>query len=170
MNLLLAYSLFFGASLTGVNELTIQSDAVKIEFVEGKDTHGSIGGFQATILFDVNDLANASISGTVDVNTIDTGTPKRDEHLKTADYFDAQKYPTMGFKSTSFSKDGDTFVMKGLMKIKDVEREETIHFSFADNTFKGSSTIQLSYYKVGGYANKKPDQTNVKISFLVPVL
>lgn len=169
MNLLIAYSMFFGSFLTGSPELTVQSDAVKIDFVEGKDTQGSIGGFKATIVFDVNDLANSTISGTVDVNTISTGNPKRDEHLKTADYFDAKKFPTMAFKSTGISQEGDRFTMKGQMTIKEVTREETITFGFADNTFKGSTTIQLSYYKVGGYANKKPEQTNVKISFLVPV-
>lgn len=170
MNLLSALAFFLGTSLTGVNEFKIQSDAVKISFVEGKDTKGTIGGFKASIVFDTNDLANSSISGTVDVNTLSTDNPKRDEHLKSADYFEAAKYPVMSFKSTSISSDDLTkFSMKGLMKIKDVEREETITFTFSDNVFSASTTIQLAYYKVGSYAKKKPEQTNVKISFTIPV-
>lgn len=170
MNALLAYTFFAGSFLSPVNELTVKSDAVKIEFVADKETTGSIGGFQATILFDADDLANSSISGTVDVKTLDTGIPKRDDHLKSSDYFDAKKFPTMGFKSSSIALEGDAFIMKGTMMIKDVEHEETIKFTFADNTFKGSTTIQLSYYKVGGYANKKPEETNIPITFLIPVI
>jgi len=170
MNILLAASLYFGTFLTGVNELKIKSDAVKISFIGDKETAGTIGGFQATILFDKEDLANSSISGTVDVNTISTETPKRDEHLKSADYFDAKKFPTMGFKSTSITAEADSYIMKGMMTIKGIEHAESIKFTFADNTFKGSSTIHLSHYKVGSYGDKKPEDTNVKIRFVVPVM
>lgn len=167
---LIAYTFLAGSFLSPVTELKIQSDAVKIHFVGDKETEGTVSGFQANILFDANDLTNSTISGTVDVKTLDTGIPKRDDHLKSADYFDAEKFPTMGFKSTSIILEGDAFVMKGMMTIKDVEREETIKFTFEDNTFKAKSIIQLSYYKVGGYANRKPADTEVKINFLIPVI
>lgn len=170
MNLLIGTAFLTASFFSPMNELTIKTDAVKIEFVGDQETTGSIGGFVATILFDANDLANSSISGTVDVKTLDTGVPKRDDHLKSSDYFDAKKFPAMGFKSTSITLEGDAFIMKGTMMIKDVEHEETIKFTFADNIFKGSATIQLSYYKVGGYANKKPEETNVPITFLVPIV
>jgi polyisoprenoid-binding protein YceI len=170
MNLLIGTAFLAASFFSGTTELKIKSDAVKIQFVGDKETDGTIGGFQASILFDAADLANSTISGTVDVKTLDTGIPKRDEHLKTADFFDAEKYPTMGFKSTSITAEGDSFIMKGLMTIKDVEREETIKFTYADDTFKAKSTIQLSYYNVGGYAKKKPADTEVKISLLIPVL
>lgn len=170
MNLFVATAFLASSFFGTTTEFKIKSDAVKIEFIEGKDTKGTIGGFQASIIFDANDLAKSTISGTVDLKTLDTGTPKRDEHLRSADYFEAAKYPTMGFKSTSITAEGDAFIMKGLMTIKDVEREESIKFTFADNIFKGNSTIQLSYYNVGGYAKKKPADTEIRISFLIPVL
>lgn len=170
MNLFIATSFLAASFLGNPAELKIKSDAVKIQFVGDKETDGSIGGFQASILFDAEDLANSTISGTVDVKTLDTGIKKRDEHLKSSDYFDAATYPTMGFKSTSITSEGDTFIMKGLLTIKDVEREETIKFTYAENTFKAKSTIQLSYYNVGSYAKRKPADTEVKISFLIPVL
>lgn len=163
-------SLFFLPVIAGVAELKIKSDDVKIEFVVDADHAGSLGGFEATILFDANDLTNSSIAGTVDATTLDTDNAKRDAHLKSADYLDVEKYPTMGFKSTSISADANGFVMTGLMTIKDVEREEKITFSFADNTFKGSSSMALAHYKVGGYAKKKPEDTMITISFVIPVL
>lgn len=170
MNTFFAYLFLMNPFLGGVSELTIKSDDVKIGFYVDEKHSGTISGFKATILFDVNDLANSSISGTVDAATLNTENPKRDEHLQSADYLDAKKYPTMGFKSTAIVAEGDGFVMKGLMTIKDVEREESIKFGYSDNLFKGTSTISMSYYNIGGYAKKKPEETQVKISFAVPVM
>ena len=170
MNTFLAYLFLMNPFMGGVSELTIKSDDVKIGFYVDEKHSGTVSGFKATILFDVNDLTNSSISGTVDASTLDTENPKRDEHLHSADYLDAKKYPTMGFKSTSISAEGDGFVMKGLMTIKDVEREESITFSYADKLFNGKSTISMSYYNIGNYAKKSAEETQVKISFAVPVM
>jgi polyisoprenoid-binding protein YceI len=170
MNLFFASAFFLATFFGAETELKIKSDDVKINFVVDADHAGSIGGFEATIHFDASDLTNSTISGTVDANTINTDNAKRDTHLKSADYLDAEKYPKMGFKSTSITAGDNGFVMTGLMSIKDVEREETITFGFADNTFTGKSTISLSHYKIGGYAKKKPEDSQISISFVVPVM
>lgn len=148
--------------------LTVKSDAVKINFVaDMQKTEGTIGGFVAKIFFDLEDLSKSIIQGNVDVNTLSTGNTKRDDHLKSPDYFEAETYPTMSFRSTKIEQKGDKFIMTGLMKIKDNEREETITFSYSDKIFKGEGTIQAANY--GIFEKKGPDKTNVKISFLVPV-
>ena len=155
---------------TDTPTLNVKSDGVKIDFVaDMQNTEGSVSGFEATIQFDLNDLANSSISGTVDVNTLETGNEKRDDHLKSADYFEAETYPSMWFNSTSFVRDANGITMNGKMKIKDVERDESITFTFTDKVFKGEGTIQAANYKLGNFADKKPEKTNVKISFIVPV-
>lgn len=150
--------------------LTVKSDAVKINFVADMDqTEGSVGGFVGKIFFDTDDLAKSVIQGNVDVNTLNTGNDKRDKHLKSADFFDAKSFSTMSFTSVKIVQKGERYVMTGKMKIKGTEREETITFSYTDKVFKGEGTIQLSYYKVGKYGDQKPDETNVKISFAIPV-
>lgn len=150
--------------------LTVKSESVKIEFLADMDnTAGSLSGFEATINFDMEDLANSSITGTVDVNTLSTENEKRDNHLKSKDFFEAETYPTMSFSSTSFTEVKGAIQMDGKMKIKDVERDESITFTYADNVFKGEGTIQAYYYNMG-YSDKKPGKTNVKISFVIPVL
>lgn len=150
--------------------LNVKSEAVKISFIaDMQDTEGSIGGFQATINFDPENLAASSIEGTVDVNTLETGVVKRDDHLKSADYFEAETYPTMSFKSSSFVSDGNGFVMTGQMRIKDTEHEEKIIFTYADNLFKANCTIQASNYNFG-YQDKKKEKTDVRISFHIPIM
>ncbi|NOQ74644.1 MAG: hypothetical protein GQ574_21710 [Crocinitomix sp.] len=168
---LIILAFFIMPIMTIAQELTLNMADVKISFVaDMQNTTGTISGLQAKIKFNMDDLAQSAIEGTVDVNTLDTGTPKRDAHLKSADYFDMATYPTMSFKSISFEQDGNSYVMKGMMKIRDVEREEKIVFTYVNKVFKGTTTIQAALYKIGNFGDKKPEKTNVVISFELPVM
>ena len=74
---------------------------------------GEFGEFEGTL--DVGeDLSGARAYGTVRVTSVDTNQPQRDEHLRSADFFDAEKYPEMRFESTSIEQiDSDTFSIIG---------------------------------------------------------
>lgn len=168
--LIIASIAFIFPFLMKAQEMTINLSGVKITFVAAmQKTEGSVAGLKAKINFNLEDLSKSEITGTVDVKTLNTGNDQRDEHLKSADFFDAAKYPTMSFKSTSFEKVEGKFVMKGLMQIKSISREEKITFSFENKVFKGTSTIQAANYDLGSFAKKEASKTNVKISFTIPV-
>lgn len=64
-------------------------------------TSGSFADFSGSIAYDEAKLSAASFAGTVQIGSIDTGNEKRDGHLKSADFFDAENFPIMGFASTS---------------------------------------------------------------------
>jgi len=87
---------------------------------------GSFKKFEGTLETENDDLTGADITFTLDVNSIDTNQDQRDGHLKGADFFDAEKYPTISFKSTSFEKDGGDYVLKGDLTIKDVTKPVTL--------------------------------------------
>lgn len=71
---------------------------------------GSFKSFSGQAVTEGEDLENASIAFNVDVDSVDTGQPGRDEHLKNADFFEAEKYPQFNFVSTSFKKSkGDVY-------------------------------------------------------------
>ena len=79
---------------------------------------GSFDTFDGTIAFDKADLANSKISMTIEVKSISTRNDKRDEHLRSPDFFDAAKYPTITFVSKKISEGsiiGD-LTMKGVTK------------------------------------------------------
>ena len=61
---------------------------------------GQFGGVKGTILYDRRNPKNSSVQATIDCSTVNTGEPKRDSDLKTAEFFDVEHYPVMTFKST----------------------------------------------------------------------
>ena len=68
---------------------------------------GHFGKTTGALKLDEKDITKSSVEATVDVTTIDTRVEKRDAHLKSADFFEVEKYPTMTFKSTKVQKSGD---------------------------------------------------------------
>nr|WP_294793043.1 YceI family protein [uncultured Mucilaginibacter sp.] len=83
---------------------------------------GSFKKFEGTMEIENEDFTGADINISLDVNSIDTNQDQRDGHLKGADFFDAEKYPAIIFKSTSFEKDGGDYTLKGDLTIKGVTK------------------------------------------------
>jgi len=91
---------------------------------------GSIKSFGAELDAEGDDFTNAAISFSGDINSIDTGNGDRDGHLKSGDFFEAEKYPAITFKSTSVEKDGDDYTVKGDLTIKDVTKAVKLNAEF----------------------------------------
>ena len=79
---------------------------------------------------DLSDLTEANISFKFDVASINTRNEDRDNHLKSADFFDAEQFPTITFESTSITKSGDSFDVTGNLTIKGVTKEVTFETEF----------------------------------------
>ena len=67
---------------------------------------GEFKGVTGTVSWDDQDISKSSVNVTIDATTVDTGTPMRDNDLKSASYFDVAKFPTITFKSTKIEKAG----------------------------------------------------------------
>jgi len=79
---------------------------------------GAFTKFSGTIIVDRDNLENSSVEATIDVGSINTFNDYRDKDLKSPSYFDAMKFATMTFKSTSWKKTGDgTFDVTGDLTI-----------------------------------------------------
>jgi polyisoprenoid-binding protein YceI len=88
---------------------------------------GRFGGVEGTVLMDESDPAKAEVDATIDVNSIDTREAQRDAHLKSADFFDAEKYPAIRFKSTRVTGiSGDGFKLVGDLTMHGTSREVTL--------------------------------------------
>jgi polyisoprenoid-binding protein YceI len=87
-------------------------------------TKGRFSGVTGTINYDPANLAASKINVEIDATTIDTRDEKRDGHLKSADFFDVEQYPTLTFVSKSVvDKGGDEFEITGDLTIKGATRE-----------------------------------------------
>lgn len=84
---------------------------------------GHFTNVTGTLLGDERDAEHASIGLTIPVAGIDTREPKRDAHLRSADFFDADRYPEISFRSTRITRLGtDKFSVTGDLTIRDITR------------------------------------------------
>jgi len=102
---------------------------------------GRFKSFEGLLHIDEN-FQKSSVSTSVDIASIDTGVAKRDDHLRSPDFFDAQKYPKMTFESVSISGSPDSFKIDGNLTIHGIKKRVIF-----DAVFLGSVT--------DGYGNKK---------------
>jgi polyisoprenoid-binding protein YceI len=89
--------------------------------------HGRFGLASGTILLDKNDPTKSSVIANIDATTLDTGTPQRDTHLKSADFFDTAKYPTATFKSTAVKHSGAGYDVYGDLTLHGVTKPVILH-------------------------------------------
>lgn len=88
---------------------------------------GSFTSFEGTLDTDDENFEGSSITFSAETSSVSTNNADRDGHLKSGDFFDAEKYPKLSFASTSFTKIGDDeYELKGNLTIKDVTKEVTL--------------------------------------------
>jgi polyisoprenoid-binding protein YceI len=89
---------------------------------------GKFNEFHGVIVYDESDTTKSSMKGTIKVASIDTDNQKRDEHLRSADFFDAANHPEITFASQKVEKRGDGYVLIGDLTIRGTTKEVTIPF------------------------------------------
>lgn len=112
---------------------------------------GQFQEFEGTAHVDTQTPANSTVELAIKAESISTGSPDRDNHLRSADFFEVEKYPAWTFRSTEVSRDGDEWTITGDLTIKDVTKPVTIEFEETGSAvdpfgnvragFEGSTTI-----------------------------
>src|SRR5438067_436560 len=80
--------------------------------------HGELGPITSTIDLDDKDITKSKIEASIDATKVNTGVEKRDTHLKSPDFFDTAKFPTVTFKSKKIEKAGERYKVTGDLTIK----------------------------------------------------
>jgi polyisoprenoid-binding protein YceI len=105
---------------------------------------GGFRSFTATITSSKDDLSDAVVELTADINSINSGVDPRDNHLKSAEFFDAATYPTLTFKSTAFKKVADkNYVMTGDLTLHGVTKSVTLNVTF-NGTYTNTASNKIS--------------------------
>lgn len=124
------------------------------------DVEGSFKNFSSTITASKEDFSDAVVELKADVNSVNTDNERRDAHLKNEDFFDAAKYPTLTFKSTSVKKaGGNKYKVAGNLTFHGVTKPVTLDATLRGKTvnqakkavagFKVTGTIKRSDFNFG---------------------
>jgi polyisoprenoid-binding protein YceI len=126
---------------------------------------GEISALQGQIHFDPARPEAATVSATLDLASINTREAKRDEHLKSADFFDVAKYPQIRFESREVARSGDGYTVKGELTIKGVTRPVTL-------TVEGPTAPHTDPYgnvRIGASATTKIKRSDFGITWNVAI-
>ncbi len=95
------------------------------------EVDGVFKTFDGEIISNSDNFSNAKINFEVDINSINTDNSDRDKHLKSEDFFYAEKYPKMTFKSTSFKKkSGNQYILKGNLTMRGVTKPIVLNVKY----------------------------------------
>ena len=118
------------------------------------EVDGSFKIFDGNIIATNEDFTDAKINFTVDVNSINTDNTNRDGHLKSNDFFNAEKYPNMTFVSTSFKKkSGSAYELTGDLTVRDVTKKVTFAVKYGGTTKDPYGNTKAGF-KVKGTLNR----------------
>jgi polyisoprenoid-binding protein YceI len=121
---------------------------------------GHVGKFDVTAESTDDNFSGGSVQFTADMNTITTGDANRDGHLKTADFFEAEQYPTMKFESTSFNGSK----LEGHLTIKNITKPVTL-----DVDFGGIGTDPWGNVKAGFSLSGKINRKDWELNWNAPL-
>jgi polyisoprenoid-binding protein YceI len=133
--------LFTAVVLTALAALPLRADSFAVDPAHSEVTfqirhlvsqvRGRFNDFAGNIQMDPKNLANSSVEFQIKATSIDTNAPDRDKHLRSADFFDVEKFPEITFKSKSIKPAGkDTYDVTGTLTMHGVSKEVTLPVSY----------------------------------------
>jgi polyisoprenoid-binding protein YceI len=92
-----------------------------------KDVYGGFRNVEGNVTFDKEENSIVSVEAKIDVNSIDTGNSKRDRHLKSPDFFDANNFPFISFVSSDVKKlENGKYIVTGLLTMRGITKNITL--------------------------------------------
>lgn len=117
--------------MSGVYGLDKAHSAIgfKVKHMGLVDVPGYFRDFKGTVNYDGKDVTKSTVEFTAQMKSVDTGVAGRDNHLRTADFFEVEKFPEMTFKSTKVAKKGKQWLVTGDLTMKGVTKTLTFPFN-----------------------------------------
>lgn len=121
---------------------------------------GRFDAFEGQMTSDKKDFGDAQVAFTAQTKSINTSVEMRDNHLRSADFFEVEKYPQMQFKSTKMVKSGNTYKLHGYLTIKDVTKPVVF-----DVTYGGLAKDQKGGEKIGFIATTTINRLDYNVNY-----
>lgn len=133
------------------------------------DVSGTFNDFDVTVKSTKPDFSDASFELTAKTASIDTRVEARNNHLKSADFFDVAKYPDLTFKSTSLKKDGkDRYKLSGNLTLHGITKPVTMNLTYRGVTQNPMSKATTAGFQLDGVI--KRSDFNVGPGFPAPMI
>ena len=133
------------------------------------DVSGTFNDFDVTVASSKPDFSDAVFELTAKIASIDTRVEARNNHLKSADFFDAEKYPTLNFKSTAITKlNGNKYKLTGHLTLHGITRQVTMDLLYKGTVENPMSKKQTAGFQVTGVI--KRSDFNVGNGFPAPMI
>ncbi len=127
----------------------------KVKHLMITNVTGSFTQFDATMETEAADFSDAKISFEADVNSVNTNNEQRDGHLKSDDFFAAEKFPKLTFVSKSFTKKSDDeYTLTGDLTIRDVTKTVDLTVEFGGNMVDPWGQAKAGF-EINGKINRK---------------
>lgn len=127
----------------------------KIKHLMITNVKGEFQKFNITVDSNGNDFSDAKVSATIETDSIFTNNADRDAHLRSADFFDAEKFPQITFNSTELNKlDDENYQLKGILDMHGVEKEVILDVEFG-GFVKDPYGNHKAGFSVSGKLNRK---------------
>jgi polyisoprenoid-binding protein YceI len=104
---------------------------------------GQFSKVSGTVRYDPNDLAGSRVEASIDAATIDTQQAKRDAHLRSADFFDTEKYPNITFRSTRWTRENGKLKIAGDLTIHGITKPVVLDVTGPGAEVKGADGSML---------------------------
>lgn len=147
------------------------ADGYNISF-STSSVSGIFKSFTGTVIFDEQNLTTSKFDIAIDINSINTGNGIQNKHAKSAEWFDAPKYPSIQFTSKKIVKSGAAYIATGSLQIHGIAKEVSLLFVFkrsaVGGTFEGTFTVNRNDFKIGEAGGEVGDI--IKINVAVPVI
>lgn len=155
MNLLAAFLLVAGFATAQTNwkvDKTHSKIGFSVVHMMVSEVEGKFNEFEATVISKSDDFSGAEVEFSAKVASIDTDSEKRDGHLKSPDFFDAEKFSDIKFKGI-LVKEGGKYLLKGKFTMKEVTKDMTFDVTYGGtiNTGRGFK----AGFKLNGVVNRQ---------------
>lgn len=145
------------------------ADNYSVKF-SGTDVEGIFKDLKGSIQFNEAKIEDSKFNFTINVNSINTGNGMKNKHAISDKWFDAESYPTISFESKKVEKSTNGYLVAGSMKIHGIVKEMSIPFTFENNLFKSSFSVNRMDFKVGTMKGMSKKVSNeIKLDVSIPV-
>ncbi len=127
----------------------------KVKHLMITNVTGSFGKFEGTLESDADDFSDAKASFEADIDSVSTNNEQRDGHLKSEEFFAAEKFPKLSFVSTAFTKlSAEEYTLTGDLTIKGITNPVTLNVEYGGTTNDPWGQTKVGF-EISGKINRK---------------